>query len=176
VTAIGDVWDPVYAAVEAEMKKKERPLWITGHSLGGALALFAGWLFQRKMISVHQIYTFGAPMIGNEEAAKAFDRELANKIFRYINSPDPVPKLPTMSLIANQYLHCEKEMVLGVVESADAAAGSAVEFFKQMAGKTTDGVLNGTLIDDIWKNLQGRVGAHAMDNYRNLVAELLKKS
>jgi hypothetical protein len=50
VNAIADIWDPVLAAVEREMKKKERPLWITGHSLGGALAMFAAWLFQRKMI------------------------------------------------------------------------------------------------------------------------------
>jgi predicted lipase len=171
VTAIGAIWDPVSAAVEAELKAKERPLWLTGHSLGGALALLAGWLFQRKMIPVHQVYTFGAPMIGNEAASQAFDRELKGKIFRYVNVLDPIPKLPTMSLIANQYLHCQREMSLGDA----AASGSAVEFFTGMAGKTADGVLHATLIDDIWQGLQQRLGAHAMEHYRGLVAELLKK-
>ena len=45
VNAIGEIWDAVYAAVDQELKAAERPLWITGHSLGGALALLAGWLF-----------------------------------------------------------------------------------------------------------------------------------
>jgi hypothetical protein len=170
VTALGDIWDPVFAAVDAEMKKKERPLWVTGHSLGGALALLASWLFLRKMIAVHQIYTYGGPMIGNKEAAAAFDREFAGKVFRFVNGPDPVPKLPTVSLVANHYLHCEKEIGLG--ESAAAAAGSALQFFKELAGKTVDGVLNATIIDDIWNNLKERVGAHAMENYRNHISKL----
>ena len=111
------------------MKAAERPLWITGHSLGGALALLAAWLFLRRMIPVHQIYTFGGPMIGNELAVAAFDREFAGKIFRYVNVPDPVPKLPTVSLVANQYGHCQKEITLGVA----GAAGAAADFFHDSA-------------------------------------------
>src|SRR5690348_6227097 len=101
--ALADVWDPLLEAVTAERQKGDRPLWLTGHSLGGALAVLAGWRLTRKFIPVHQVYTFGAPMVGNEETAKAFDRELAGKVFRYVNGPDPIPKLPTVSLIANQY-------------------------------------------------------------------------
>jgi predicted lipase len=95
IVALGSVWDPLLAAVEAELKRSERPLWITGHSLGGALALLAAWLFQRKFLSVHQVYTYGAPMIGNAAASQAFDKEFEGKIFRYVNPTDPVPKLPT---------------------------------------------------------------------------------
>jgi hypothetical protein len=174
--ALADIWDPLFEAVAAELKKSERPIWVTGHSLGGALAVLAAWRFKRKFVPVHQIYTFGAPMVGNTVTASAIDREFADKIFRYVNAPDPIPKLPTVSLIANQYGHCQKEMILGVTEAAGAVTTSAVEFFQQMAGRTADGVLHGTLIDDIWKSLQERVGAHAMENYRNLVAGLLKKS
>jgi predicted lipase len=156
VNAIADVWEPVLAAVEAELKKKDRPLWVTGHSLGGALALFAAWLFQRKMINVHQIYTYGAPMIGNGDAARAFDRELKGKIFRYVNMLDPIPKLPTMSLIANQYGHCLTEIAFG-----EAAGG---DFLQALAGAEI--VLNASIIDSIWKALEQRVSAHAMDVYR----------
>ncbi|MGE3803477.1 MAG: lipase family protein [Gemmataceae bacterium] len=167
VNAIADIWEPVYGAVDAEMKKAERPLWVTGHSLGGALALFAAWLFVRKMINVHQVYTFGAPMIGNLKAIEAFDREFPNKIFRYVNSPDPVPQLPLMSLLSNEYGHCQKE--IGVGETVAATA-----FFGDLAGKAVDGLLNATLIDEIWASLQGRISAHGMDNYRQLVAKLFK--
>jgi len=169
VQAIGAVWDPVYAAVDQEMKAAERPLWITGHSLGGSLALLAGWLFQRRMIPVHQIYTFGAPMIGNDAATQAFDREFAGKIFRYVNLPDLVPRLPTISLIANQYVHCQKEIVLGAADAAEAAT----DFLRQFGQKAVQGVLTASLCDDLWKCLQARIGAHGMENYRKLVDKLL---
>src|SRR5262249_23677587 len=41
--ALASIWDPVLEAVQSERKKNDRPVWITGHSLGGALALLAAW-------------------------------------------------------------------------------------------------------------------------------------
>ena len=168
VRAIEAIWDPVHRAVEEEMAAAERPLWITGHSLGGALALLAGWLLLRRMTPVHQIYTFGGPMIGNELAVAAFDREFAGKIFRYVNVPDPVPKLPTVSLVANQYGHCRTEITLGVGD----VAGAAADFFRELGRKTVDGVLNATLLDDLWAGVHDRIRAHGMDRYRKLLADL----
>jgi triacylglycerol lipase len=43
--ALADIWEPISTTVEAELKQCDRPLWITGHSLGGALALLSAWLF-----------------------------------------------------------------------------------------------------------------------------------
>jgi triacylglycerol lipase len=171
VDAIAAIWDPVYQTVDREMKDAERPLWITGHSLGGALALLAAWLFLRRTIAVHQIYTFGGPMVGNEFAVAAFDREFAGKISRYVNDADPVPKLPTISLIANQYAHCQKEIVLGIGGVAAAAAG----LFHDLAGKTTDGFLSAALLDDLWNGVTQRVRAHGMNSYRKLLADYVKE-
>src|SRR6185436_6103117 len=53
VGAITEVWDPVCAATTGHLKEKDRPLWVTGHSLGGALALLAAWLFLRRTVPVH---------------------------------------------------------------------------------------------------------------------------
>jgi hypothetical protein len=166
--ALADIWDPLFEAITAERKKNDRPLWITGHSLGGALAVLAAWRLKRKFIPVHEIYTFGGPMVGNDVAAKAIDQEFAGKIFRYVNLPDPIPKLPSVSLIANHYAHCESEVPLG------ASADSAVEFFKEAAGKSADGSLSASLIEDLWTGLQQRVNAHFMVNYRKLVSQLRK--
>jgi hypothetical protein len=172
IRALAAIWDPLFSAVDAERKKNERPIWITGHSLGGALAKLAAWRFKRKFVPIHQVYTFGAPMIGNVQAAAAFDRELPDRIFRYVNFPDPVPKLPTISLIANHYGHCGKEILLGAVAATGAATTSVVAYFQEMAGKTADGVLNATLIDDIWNGLHDRLSAHFLDNYQKLIAQL----
>jgi hypothetical protein len=175
MTALNDVWAPLVEMIEQERKKNDRPLWLTGHSLGGALALLAGWRLKRKFIPVHQIYTFGAPMVGNEETAKAFDREFADKVFRYVNDKDPIPHLPTVSLLANMYGHCQKQMLLGIVDATNEAAVSTVELFKQFAGKTADGVIKGTLVEELWTGLKEHAGAHAMQLYRDHVAALVKK-
>lgn len=170
VNAIAEIWEPVFKAVKAEMDANERPLWLTGHSLGGALALLAGWLFIRKMIPVHQIYTYGGPMVGNAAAIKAIDKEFKGKIFRCVNLPDPVPRLPTMSLIANEYGHCEKEILLGAVATAENASA----LFQVMAKRAVDGMMNATLIEDVWKEVTGRIAAHNMDQYRNHLTSLKK--
>jgi putative lipase involved disintegration of autophagic bodies len=133
--ALADIWDPVMETVQAERKKNDRPIWITGHSLGGALALLAAWRCKRKFVPVHQIYTFGAPMVGNVETAEAIDRELPDRIFRYVNDHDPVPKLPSLSLLANKYGHCQKEIGLGIAAGAGAATGPTVlETLAQVKG------------------------------------------
>ena len=52
-------------------------------------------------------------MVGNKVACAAYDKEFPGKIFRFVNCTDPVPMLPTMSLVANDYVHCDKEMDAG---------------------------------------------------------------
>lgn len=164
VEAIAEIWPAVMSGVEEEMAKAERPLWVTGHSLGGALALFAAWLFTRKMINVHQIYTFGAPMIGNQVAIDAFNREFKGKLFRYTNQPDPVPRLPMYSLLANEFVHCEEERLLDT--GAENPTDSLV---KNMAKDAVEKVLSISLVDNIWNSVVGGIAAHGMDNYRKLL-------
>src|SRR5262245_11487131 len=169
LSALTEVWDPLFAAVEAEQQKKERPLWVTGHSLGGALALMGSWLFKRKFVDVHQVYTFGAPMIGNEQGIAAFNKALSGKVFRFINRLDPIPCLPTVSLLANQYLHCDKEMAIGEEppEEADKPK-KAVSFFKLFAAKSVDGLLGTKLSCGTWDGIKDRIGAHGSVTYREL--------
>ena len=165
VNAITDIWDALYAEVDAQMKTKERCFWITGHSLGGALALMGSWLFLRKTMNPHQIYTYGAPMVGNSVVAEAFNREFGGKIFRYMNSPDPVPLLPMMSMVANEFAHCDKGIVLG-----DAAhAANLIEYIKQTGGGVFEGVLSGEIGEKVWGAMKDRLMAHLLNDYRELL-------
>lgn len=162
--AIAEIWNPVTAEIEARMKEMDRPLWITGHSLGGALALFAAWLLNRKFIAVHQIYTFGAPMIGNQIACDAFDREFTGVISRYVSGKDPVPKLPGLSLIANEFAHVKTERIVGHDPMTTLGA-----FLGGIGTKAVGGFLSGALIDDVWKYVTEQVAAHGLDSYERLL-------
>ena len=68
---------------------EELPIFITGHSLGGALATLgaahlSGW-------GLTACYTFGAPRIGD----KGFAGNLRIPVYRVVNPGDPVPHVPT---------------------------------------------------------------------------------
>jgi surfactin synthase thioesterase subunit len=166
--AIDEIWEPLFSAVNAEIEKKERPLWITGHSLGGALALLSAWRLNRQFIPIHEIVTFGAPMIGNDAAASAFKQEFDGKIFRFVNDEDPVPLLPTVSLVANTYTHCPDEVSLAAV--AAAAGEAAAETLKAAAG-AIDNLIQATQIDKIWAAAQGRIAAHFIGHYQTRIKE-----
>ena len=164
VDAIADIWEPLRDEVEAKLKKSDRPLWITGHSLGGALALLAAWLFKRRFVAVHQIYTYGAPMIGNQTASDAFNREFSGAIFRYVNGRDPVPKLPGLSLVANEFTHVESARLLGTDPMTNLS-----EFAGEIGTHAVNGLLAGSLIDDVWKFVNQQVSAHFLDAYDGLL-------
>jgi len=166
ISAITDIWEPLYAAVEEKQKAKERCFWITGHSLGGALALLASWLFLRKTMPPQQIVTFGGPMVGNVVVSEAFNREFGGKIFRYVNSPDPVPLLPMMSVTSNEFIHCDKLMILG----DEAQAANLFAYLKDSAGDAASAVLTGSLGEQLWeKVIKGRIVAHLLNDYRALL-------
>jgi triacylglycerol lipase len=163
--ALAMVWEPLFRAVDKALKTKERSLWVTGHSLGGALALMAAWRFHRNFLAVTEIVTFGAPMIGNDTAAKAFEQEFSGKIFRYVDLEDMVPHLPSVSLLANAYTHCLNEVPL----SAAQAAAAGLEALKQSVGSTAQGVMDVAMIDQVWGMVKTRIASHMIANYQSRV-------
>jgi pimeloyl-ACP methyl ester carboxylesterase len=165
--ALNDIWEPLLAAASKLVEASDRPVWVTGHSLGGALALMAAWRLQRNFIKVHEVVTFGAPMVGNATAARAFEQEFAGRIFRYVNLEDPVPLLPSISLVANSYAHCQSEVSLSAVQ----AALSALEGLKQSASSAVDKVIEAAQIDILWKAIQGRISAHFIGHYQERVKD-----
>lgn len=169
IEALAEIWDPLYSAVDAAMKTKERPLWVTGHSLGGALALMAAWRFQQQFLQVHEVCTFGAPMVGNDAAAAAFQREFPGKIFRYVDAMDIVPKLPTISLITNTYTHCLAEQLL---EASGADAETALKALAQQPPE--NGALEVVPVDAVWNCLKDRIAHHMVASYIARIAEKAK--
>jgi triacylglycerol lipase len=163
LAALDEIWEPLFKAVDAAQLEKERPLWVTGHSLGGAVALLSAWRFQRQFIKIHQVYTFGSPMIGNEAAAAAFHKQFPGRIFRFIDSRDPVPRLPTLSLTSNEYSHCLQEVLLGAASAGDA--------LQEAAGQAVGRILDATLIDEIWGKLTKGVDSHLMGNYLQRIGD-----
>ena len=89
--ALGEVWKDIERHVRSEQARRPRPLWVTGHSLGAALAtLAASRLSADHSFRLQGGYTFGSPRVGDEPFGKAF----RVPIYRFRNDADIVPHLP----------------------------------------------------------------------------------
>lgn len=88
------LWEGIQADVKA-FQTRGQTLWITGHSLGGALAALAAaaWTFARRE-PVNGLYTFGQPRVGDLEFVRNFDAHLGNNTFRVVNNLDVVTRVP----------------------------------------------------------------------------------
>ena len=167
--SLEEIWEPLFKTVDAVVAKKDRPLFVTGHSLGGALALLAAWRLQRQMIPIHNVYTFGAPMVGNDVAAKAFEKEFPNRIFRYVDSGDLVPTLPTVSMFSNEYWHCLTEVVVGgTVHASDT--------LKALASGSPSASMSQAVMDGVWTKATSGIQKHLMGNYITQISGLNGKS
>ncbi|MBE9029118.1 lipase family protein [filamentous cyanobacterium LEGE 11480] len=95
-----DIW----SEVETEIQRVRRqfaappPLFLTGHSLGGALAILAAAQLEMCGHQVDGVYTFGCPRIGDRHFAMQYNRKLYNQTFRLVNHRDIVAQLPPNEL------------------------------------------------------------------------------
>jgi hypothetical protein len=117
------VWDDVHDALmsalhgidiarDGQRKDELQSLYITGHSLGGAMAiiasarLFGGAGYDELTPRVKGIYTFGQPMVGDAAFADLCERRFGSRLFRHVFRNDVVPRLPPRFLRDQiEYLH-----------------------------------------------------------------------
>lgn len=90
-------WQSIGSKVIETLREFSGPgqtIWITGHSLGGALAVLAAASLIKEAIPVAGLYTFGQPRVGDLAFAKKIDESLNRKIFRFVNNQDIVTRVP----------------------------------------------------------------------------------
>lgn len=86
---------------------------ITGHSLGGAVAVVVLMLLKEDGFKLGQAMTFGQPKVTNREGTRKYR---ALPLLRFVNDKDSVPLLPPFELFAvldeGPYQHFGPEVVL----------------------------------------------------------------
>lgn len=92
----------------AKDEVKNLQLYITGHSLGGALAITAVKFLASDITGA--CYTFGSPPVGTKE----FDKDIKTPIYRIVNHVDIVPRLPNPIMVHGVRLLA---LVIGIILS-----------------------------------------------------------
>lgn len=97
----------VIEQVAAELENAgDRKVWLTGHSLGGALATVTAHLLRTEHdVTVSGVYTYGAPRVFSEDIAATFDAAFGARSQRWVNDRDPVPHVAPVVPLLLPYRH-----------------------------------------------------------------------
>ena len=71
-----------------------RPVVLTGHSLGGALATIAAAEWKQRGVKISSMYTYGQPAVGKGDFPTFFQQSYPGKLIRFVNNDDIVPRVP----------------------------------------------------------------------------------
>ena len=100
--ALHSVWDDLERVIASQARAR---LWLTGHSLGGALAMLFAWRCERW---VDGLYTFGQPRVGDAHFAESYGYGgLKFRTFRVVHADDIVPRVPWL---LGRYRHAGHEV------------------------------------------------------------------
>lgn len=94
--ALDAAWEEVTAALRG--LEPRLPLLVTGHSLGGALAVLAARRLLAELGLASDVYTFGMPRVGSPEFAADYNGVLGDRTFRLVHGEDVVPTVPPSEL------------------------------------------------------------------------------
>jgi hypothetical protein len=147
-------FEDAYASVEKDIEKAVKalegfPLYITGHSLGAALATVCTQRLEHTPEFREQIaacYTFGSPRVGD----KHYDMEFKSAIYRVVNTTDIVTVVPFLGM---GYVHIGDIRFLG---RKDSDSRRYIPFFYRAF----------QFLLTIFKLFVPLVGDHAITEYR----------
>ncbi|MDB9525127.1 lipase family protein [Oscillatoria sp. CS-180] len=81
--------------IQEKIEDPRTPLFVTGHSLGGAIATLSAYHALPYHPSVY-LYTFGSPRVVNALLGKKIDAVLDTRSYRCVYGDDIVPRVPPL--------------------------------------------------------------------------------
>lgn len=172
-------FNSVWADILRELKKFDAPsktLWITGHSLGAALATLTAAKIQKDAVKpITGIYLFGSPRVGDSSFVR-FYTPLKNKTYQIVNNRDIVTRVPPgiynnyESVGTRIFINAEKKITLddGSYKKFEQEVPISELIKKNMAGSSLSaglGKLASLLKDRVTQVLADSVQNHFIDQY-----------
>lgn len=148
----------VHDAMAAALASIDLPTFVTGHSLGGALATLA--MSQHPFVAS---YTFGAPRVGDAE----FWQTITQPLYRVVNNGDLVPSLPPRRIGYRHGGTCRHLATDGSLQTATFAPD-----LDDGAEPEADDSIENSLTTRRWYQPPDRLSDHAPINYSSRLLQL----
>jgi pimeloyl-ACP methyl ester carboxylesterase len=144
----------------------DRPVFVTGHSLGGALAMLCALEMSRQKVDLAQIYTFGQPRVGNAAFKRLYERELP-QTFRVVYQEDVVARVPHFPRVLDPYRHAGVEVFIN--------SAGAVEFNPSFWRRATSDMSGAwqAFRERHFKGAANRFSDHKISNYVKALEKFL---
>lgn len=145
--SLEDVWSGMMRSYQAMHAAQRRPLFFTGHSLGGAIATVAAARFAYNDWPFIATYTFGQPRAVHRDSETSVQSRIADRFHRFQNNSDIVTRVPARIM---DYRHVGKCRYIETDKSIHTDPGKWFKFLDMLEGsfdklKTFDGF---DMIDD----------------------------
>jgi hypothetical protein len=141
VEAASTVLDRLQEIV-AKSSNVEKRVFLSGHSLGGALAVVAASIIASDAaVAVEAVYTFGMPRPGSADFVRDYNGRLGMRTYRLVHGGDLVPTVAPSEIgfrHVGRYLHCVR---LGRFDEQDLATDLVSDdppFVQGVAGEIRD--------------------------------------
>jgi predicted lipase len=128
-------YDSIIDPIPREIAKKldpSVPCYITGHSLGAALAVIASVDLASNIPALKpqiQLYTYAGSRVGNPTFAQVHTKYIPNH-YRVVNLADVVPLLPPLQSPGGEYVHTGEEWSF-LSQSGDFLPNHVVDTYHQ---------------------------------------------
>jgi len=172
--ALKSVWNQISEPLLKMYRQNKRKILITGHSLGGALAMLATRrLILNKNVGQIETYTFGQPRVG----CARMGRQIISPFYRFAYSLDPVTYAP-FKIFRRINLHYAHAGTLKHIDAAGNLHKGPPSFVSNImtayhAVKKIKGELAAN--DDLRAVVRARLQDHNMSHYIEKIAHAMKK-
>ncbi|KAK9087589.1 hypothetical protein Syun_029983 [Stephania yunnanensis] len=131
-------------------------IYVTGHSLGGALATLLALELSSSLMARHgaifvTMYNFGSPRVGNKRFVEIYNKKVKDS-WRIVNHRDIIPTVPRLM----GYCHVARPVYLAAGELRDALKNMellADGYQGDVIGESTPDVLVGEFMKDLPFNI-----------------------
>jgi hypothetical protein len=141
-------------AIQLSRQPPGKPLFVTGHSLGAALAGLAASSAAEAGQPPRAVYGFGMPRIGGAQFRSAYNAHLGEVTYRLVHGTDLVARVPSFRLL-HRFHHIGR-----VIQCSAGGKFSGPEALSPV-GSDEPG-LSGELINALTRGIDGLLSGHVL--------------
>jgi pimeloyl-ACP methyl ester carboxylesterase len=161
-------FDEIFQVLKtADAESSKLPVWVVGHSLGGAQAALFALVAAQRGVNIGALITLAQPRVGNSDFAELLDKTLGDRYVRLVRPRDLVPHVPPTSAaagLASRFFagspvpYSDQELARSFESMQYGHAGSQFELSADGAVTSSD-TSSDALDTDFFRNLLLESGA-----------------